>query len=56
MRECILKYALHNAIKHEGKASVGAVISKVLGSNPEFKQRIRDLQKEAAEIINDVNS
>ena len=56
MRECILKYALHNAIKHEGKASVGAVISKVLGSNPEFKQRIRDLQKEAAEIINEVNS
>ena len=31
------KYALQNAVKHEGKAEVGAVVSKVLGETPALR-------------------
>ncbi|MCD6547592.1 MAG: glutamate--tRNA ligase [Nanoarchaeota archaeon] len=56
MKEVILKYALKNAIDHDGKAQIGAVISKVLGEKKELKERIRELSKEVAEVVKEVNN
>src|SRR3989338_10162526 len=48
LKNTILKYALQNAIKYDGKADAKAVIGKVLGKNPK-------LRKEAKKIINEIN-
>jgi glutamyl-tRNA synthetase len=58
IKDLILKYALQNAIKHEGKAQIGAVIAKVLGKKPELRtsrDKIKELAKKSAEVIADVN-
>jgi len=56
VKEIILKHALLNAIKHEGKASVKAVISKVIGEDPSLKSRIRQVLVQVKETVNYVNS
>ena len=55
MKDTALKYALQNAIRHDGKADIGAVIGKILGNNPSWKQNIKDLQNEVNLVISDVN-
>lgn len=55
IRTLILKWALKNAIEHDGKAVVKAVVSKVLGERPELKNMIGDLLKLAEEIVASVN-
>lgn len=54
-RELILKYALQNALKYNGKANPGAIIGKVISENPELKDKIKELSKEINSIVNDVN-
>ncbi len=54
MKDVILKYALHNAVKFNGKANPGAVIGKVLAENP--KQNPADIGKQAAQIVKQVNA
>lgn len=56
LSEIIYKYALLNAIKHEGKAEVGPVISKVIAENPELKANIREIVNLVKEIVSRVNS
>ena len=46
MKELILKYALQNAVKYQGKANIGAVIGKVLAENPKLKKDTKKLSKE----------
>ncbi|MCD6575779.1 MAG: glutamate--tRNA ligase [Nanoarchaeota archaeon] len=55
MNELILKWALKNAIDHEGDAQVKAVVPKVIGENPELKKDIKNLMKEINEIVSEVN-
>ncbi len=50
-----LKFALQNAVLHGGKASNGAVISRVIGENPSEKTRIKEVSGEAAEAVEFVN-
>ena len=52
----IIKYALQNAVKFNGKANVGAVIGKVLAENPELKKDMKKLSKDIHKIVNQVNS
>ena len=54
----ILKYALKNAVDHDGKARPGPVINKVLGSHPEYRERskLRILGRKVAEVVRKVNS
>lgn len=54
MDEIILKYALQNAIKFNGKANVGAVVGKIFAEKPESKGP--DLAKKVAETVKKVNS
>ncbi len=56
MKDKILKYALQNAIKFEGKANPSAVIGKLLAEDPSIKSNIKEIYREMAIIIKDVNS
>jgi glutamyl-tRNA synthetase len=49
------KYALHNAVKFDGKASMGAVFGKVLSTHPEAKKDIKKTKKTVAAVIKEVN-
>lgn len=55
LKNLIRKYALQNALRYKGKASPGAVIGKVLAENPELKGQIKDISKEAAKVVNEIN-
>ncbi len=49
------KYAMQNAIKFNGAASISAVLGKVLGEHPEARQNIAQTKKMIAEIIKEIN-
>ncbi|MEK6936726.1 MAG: glutamate--tRNA ligase [Nanoarchaeota archaeon] len=54
MKEVILKYALQNAVKYDGKANLGAVIGKVFS---ELKDADKNkVIEEAKKAVNEVNS
>lgn len=55
MKDLILKYALQNAIKFNGKAQPGAIIGRVLAENPALKSKIKDISKEVNNIVKEVN-
>lgn len=50
------KYALHNAIQHGGKASVKAVIGKMIAERKELKSRIKEIYGIVKEIVEGVNN
>jgi len=54
-KNLILKHALNNAIMFNGKANIGAVIGKVLQENPDLKPKVKELQQQIKEIVDDVN-
>ncbi|MEM3601871.1 MAG: glutamate--tRNA ligase, partial [Candidatus Bathyarchaeia archaeon] len=56
LRELILKFALINAIKHEGKALKGPVIGKVLAEKPELRARAKEITKMIEEVVEEVNN
>ena len=56
LKSAITKYALQNAVKYKGKANAGAVIGKVLAENPDLKDKVKEIGKEIAKIIKEVNS
>lgn len=51
----IRKYALQNAVQFSGKATVGAVLGKVMAENPELRQRAKEVSSTARAIIDEVN-
>jgi len=55
LKKTILKYALQNAIKFNGKANPGAVIGKVFAENPSLKSKAKEVSKEVQEIIKKIN-
>jgi glutamyl-tRNA synthetase len=56
LREIIRKFALLNAIKHDGKAQTGPVIGKVLAERPELRARAKELTSLVKEVVEEVNS
>ncbi|MEM2202270.1 MAG: glutamate--tRNA ligase [Candidatus Bathyarchaeia archaeon] len=56
LREIIRKFALLNAVKHNGKAQIGPVIGKVLAERPELQTRAKELTILVKEVVNEVNS
>ncbi|AFK23150.1 glutamate--tRNA ligase [Pyrococcus sp. ST04] len=50
-----LKYALINAIEHDGKANPKAVIGKILGENPELRPKAREIVPIVNEVVENVN-
>ncbi len=55
LKNTILKYALQNAIKFNGKANVGAVIGKVFAEHPELKEKASEISKEVKKKIKDIS-
>ena len=55
LKQTVTKYALQNAVKYNGKANPGAVIGRVLGENPELKEKAQELSKEVVKIISEIN-
>lgn len=55
-RELLFKYALLNAVKHDGKARLNAVISKVFAERPDLRPKARELVSLAKEVVSEVNS
>ena len=56
LKDLVLKYALQNAIKFNGKANPGAVIGKIFGGKPELKKDAQRISKDVNKIISKVNS
>lgn len=56
MKDLILKYALLNAVQHDGKAHPQAVLGKVIAERPEVGKKINEFFPQIKEIVDDVNS
>jgi glutamyl-tRNA synthetase len=56
MKDIILKHSLLNAIEHDGKADVQAVLGKVIAEKPEIKKEIGKVKKEIEKTVKDINS
>ncbi len=52
----IRKIALQNAFEHEGKTQDKIVLSKILGTKPEFRSKAKEIIAEIGPIVSDVNS
>jgi len=55
-RDLVTKWALKNALEHSGKASVSAVLSKVIGEKPELRAKIKELNLVVQDIVGQVNA
>lgn len=56
MRDRIRAYALQNAIEHDGRASIGPVMGKVMGALPELKTDPKAASLMVKEVVDAVNS
>lgn len=55
IREDALRWAIINAIEHGGKASVKAVVGKLIAERPELRPTVKELLKTVEEIVEGVN-
>lgn len=51
----IRKYALQNAVFHDGKAVVNAVMGKVMAENPALSSRAKEIKALVAQLVEQVN-
>ncbi|MFB0543192.1 MAG: glutamate--tRNA ligase, partial [Candidatus Bathyarchaeia archaeon] len=56
LRTVVLKYALLNAVRHEGKARPNPVVSKVIAERPELRDRAEEIYRLAGKVVSEVNS
>lgn len=56
MKELIFKHSLINAVEHEGKADMQAILGKIIAEKPEIKQKIKEIVIEIKKIVGEVNS
>jgi glutamyl-tRNA synthetase len=56
LRDKILKYALQNAILHDGKANYKAVMGKIMAENPDLRSKAKELINEVKKMVEEVNS
>jgi glutamyl-tRNA synthetase len=56
VKDRIRKAAVINAIRHDGKAELQAVLGNLLGDSPELRNQARQLIPAVRDIINEVNS
>ncbi len=49
-------FVLENAVKYNGKASIGSVVGKILAEHPEEKSRMKELMSEIKLVVDTVNS
>jgi glutamyl-tRNA synthetase len=54
--ELIRKFALLNAVKHDGKAQTGPVIGKVLAEKPELKAKAKEITVLINKVVAEINA
>jgi glutamyl-tRNA synthetase len=54
-KDIVRKFALENASRFNGKANPGKIIGKVVGENPEFKDKLKEIKQDILDIVNEVN-
>jgi len=52
----VRKAALQNAVEHDGKTKDKIILSKVLGTVPEFKSRVKEIIPEITLIVSEINN
>jgi len=52
----LLKHALLNAIQHDGKADIQAVLGKIISDDPKVRDEIKKIIPEIKKIVTEVNS
>ncbi|MFQ6025417.1 MAG: glutamate--tRNA ligase [Nitrosopumilaceae archaeon] len=55
LKKTIRKVALQNASEHNGQTRDKIVLSKILGSYPELRHKVKEITTQVSEIVNDVN-
>ncbi len=55
LEQTVRKYALQNALYYEGKATVGAVLGKVMAEHPELRPKAKDISLLANRVVAEVN-
>ena len=55
MKDLILKWALKNAVDHDGLAVTGFVLNKVIGEEPELKRDMKKLAIDVDKTVKEVN-
>jgi len=55
LRKKITKIALQNAYEHGGKTQDKIILGKILGSNPEYRSKVKEISKDISEIVNSIN-
>lgn len=55
MKDVILKHSLINAIEHDGRADVQAVLGKVIAEDPSLKSKIKEVIEKIKKIVKEVN-
>ena len=55
LKKEIRKMALQNAFEHGGETKDKIVLGKILGTNPEFRSRAKEIAKDISEIVITVN-
>ncbi|MGC9071120.1 MAG: glutamate--tRNA ligase [Acidilobus sp.] len=56
LKDLLRRYALKNAILHEGHAQVNSVLAALLGERPGLRSRAKELASLARQIVEEVNS
>ncbi|MCK9151359.1 glutamate--tRNA ligase [Methanobacterium alcaliphilum] len=56
LEKVVYKYALINAVKHNGKAHNGAVIGSIMSNESELRREAKTISKLAGEIVEKVNA
>jgi glutamyl-tRNA synthetase len=56
LKKTILKYALQNAVKFNGKANPGAIVGKLLKEDPTLKSKIKELSRDIQTTVKEVNN
>ena len=56
IRKSALKYAVYNAVRHEGKAQKGSIMGRILGETPELRSRASEVSAIVDVVLSEVNS
>ncbi len=55
LEQLIRKYALLNAVQHDGRAHIEPVIGKLLAERPDLKQQVKEIFPLAAKVVKEIN-
>ena len=55
-KQIIRKIVLLNAVRYNGKASPKPILSKLLGENPKFRKRVKEVAPLINQIVEEINS